>query len=178
MVAFGNYKASVIQQLANDGFDTRGMLFIEEVSTQAPWHVVQLHRLCQMVNENYVDNYGGRQSYLTGDLTQLGPVNATSITRAVMEVYANEQVQLWLNSRRKPKAKSKETLIPSDTADGNRFLMNHPYRTGVELLTKNFRLFELTQQQRAIRDLKHTKQCLQNFRGEHINLQRIVDNYK
>jgi len=60
-----------------------------------------------------------------------------------MEVYANEQVQLWLNARRKPKAKSKETLIPSDTADDNRFLMNHPYRTGVELLTKNIRLFEL-----------------------------------
>jgi len=82
MVAFGNYKASVIQQLANDGFNTRGMLFIEEVSTQAPWHVAQLHRLCQMANKNYVDNYGGQQSYLTGDLTQLGPVNATSITRA------------------------------------------------------------------------------------------------
>jgi len=85
-----------------------------------------------MVNENYVDNYGGRRSYLTGDLTQLGPVNATSITQAVMDVYANEQVQLWLNSRRKPKAKSKETLIPSDTADDNRFLMNHPYCTGLE----------------------------------------------
>jgi len=43
-----------------------------------------------------------------------------------MEVYANEQVLLWLNSRRKPKAKSKETPIPSDTADDNRFLINHP----------------------------------------------------
>ena len=48
----------------------------------------------------------------------------------------------------------------------------------MELLTKNIRLFELTQQQRAIRDPKHTEQCLRNYRGEHINLQRIVDNYK
>ena len=94
MVSFGNCQASVTKQLINDGFDTCGMLFIEEVSTQAPWHVAQLHRLCQMVNNSHIDNCGGRRSCLTGDLTQLGPVNATSMTQAVMEVCANEQVQL------------------------------------------------------------------------------------
>ena len=59
MVRFGNYRPEVMQQLKNDGFDIRGMVFIEEVSTQAPWHVAQLCRLCQQINENYLEYLGG-----------------------------------------------------------------------------------------------------------------------
>jgi len=178
MVAFGRYRADVIKQLQSENFDTRDMLFIEEVSTEAPWHVAHLCRFCQTINNNFVDPYGGRRSYLTGDLTQLGPVNATSIAKATMDIYANAEVQLWMNARRKPRNKSKATLIPSDTDDMNRCLANHPYRTGVDLLTKNIRLFELTQQQRAIKDPAHTNLCLRNYRGERINLRDIIDRYK
>ncbi len=107
MVRLGNYKEQVIADLKREGFDTRGMIFIEEVSTEAPWHVAQLCHLCQLCNGNFEEDFGGRRVFYTGDFTQLGPVRAISITKAIMNAHADEFIQNWLNSRKKVRSRKK-----------------------------------------------------------------------
>jgi hypothetical protein len=69
MVDIGGLNPKIIQDLKRSS-----VIFIEEVSTQAPWHAAQLCRLCQLITDIYEEPFGGCHVILTGDFTQLGPV--------------------------------------------------------------------------------------------------------
>jgi hypothetical protein len=63
------------------------LLIVDEVSTQAPFHLAQLSYACQQCLEVYDKPFGGIPVLLVGDLNQLGPVKAgLSLTQAIMAI--------------------------------------------------------------------------------------------
>ena len=79
---------------------------------------------------------------MLGDYTQLGPVKADSVLKAIMEVYADKTVHKWLTKRNK-KVK-KDSILPSKHKEEDRKWLNHPYRIGAEIMT-SARWCEMTQ---------------------------------
>lgn len=180
MANLGGFKAETIANLRQQGFTVSSVLFLEEVSTQAPWHVAQLCRLCQELNNIFDQPFGGADVLLIGDFTQLGPVLAGhTITQAVMDIHANEEVQQWMSKKRREDSKKKhsKSLIPPKNKDKNRSGVDSPYGLGVDIMTKA-RWFELTQQQRSQTDPKHTGFVQRTYYGERITLDDIKNNYK
>ena len=169
MVRLGDIKADVIKELQDDGFDTSSIVFIEECSTEAPWHIARLCFLCQVANGELDRSFGGCLALLLGDLTQLGPVKAgNSITQAVMDVYADDTVRKWM-AKTKPKKKKDTTILPFDHNEDNRYKADHPYTIGTNLMI-SVRWYEMLQQQRCIEDPEHTKMVNGTYRGMPISL--------
>jgi hypothetical protein len=73
------------------GIDEDTMLiFIEEGSTQAPYHLARLNMACQQATGCNTCDFGGLKCVILADLNQLGPVKAgPSLTEAVIEYYSH-----------------------------------------------------------------------------------------
>lgn len=181
----------IIRDLERKGFSISSVVFIEEVSTQAPWHLAHLCKLCQDISNIHGEPFGGCHVMLIGDFTQLGPVRAGhTITQAVMDIHASREVRKWMAAQRKnaslaakKKNKGDKTtscpcrLVPQLSADHNRHNTNHPYRIGADIATAA-RWYELTQQQRAQRDHKHTEFVHGTYHGKRVAPDTIKRNYK
>ena len=169
MVRLGDFRADVIKELQREGFDTRSIVFIEECSTLAPWHLARLCFLCQVANGELDKTFGGSFAILFGDLTQLGPVEAgNSITQAAMDIYADDAVRKWM-ANKNPKKKKKSTVLPFSRREEERYKANHPYAIGTKLMTM-VRWFEMRQQQRAIEDPGHTHMVNHTYTGKPITM--------
>jgi hypothetical protein len=169
MVRLGDFQADVIKELQSEGFDTTSIVFIEECSTEAPWHLARLCFLCQIANAELDRSFGGCMAILFGDLTQLGPVKAgNSLTQAVMDIHADDTVRKWM-AKGKPKTKKKTTILPFDHKEDNRFKANHPYTIGTNLMT-SVRWYEMLQQQRSVEDPEHTKMVNRTYTGKPITM--------
>ena len=152
-------KDETVQNLRKQNITADSNVYIEEGSTQAPWHIAQLNRLVQLTTNNHDKPFGGCQTTTTADFTQLGPVNSGSIPRAIMEIHACDYIQRWWKKNKRKrncnrKKPSQRLIDDKGSSDNNRFQPNHPYSTGANLLAQA-RIFELTQQQRAILDPGH-----------------------
>ena len=190
----GTVHPDAIQRLLSNGFTIDSITCIEEVSTQAPFHLARADKFvatamnsasCQQhlplsINPSATaQHFGGGLVILIGDLSQLEPVKAgPSLTQAVMDIHADDIAYSVRRSKRqrgekskKKKKPQKETVLPSDDLDQNRFNHNHPYRIGADIIT-NVRLYELTQQQRSI-DPAHTAFVRSTYKGESISLEQL-----
>jgi len=157
-----SFNASVIEDLKKDGFTVSSVVFVEEVSTQAPWHVANLSSLCKEITKVFGEEFGGCHVIFFGDFTQLGPVKAGhSIPQAVFHVHASKEIKRILKIKDKSKSKSNSKL-------------GTPYRQGVDIFTK-VRWFELNKQQRAITDELHSKFVEGNYFGDQLHLHKIKD---
>ena len=177
MIRLGDIRNDVVKSLKDDGFNTDSMIFIEECSTQAPWHLARLSHLCETANRCKVP-FGGCLTTIFGDFNQLGPVMAgASITQAIMDIYADEVVRGWMNRNKNPgRATKSKTILPSIRKEDNKYRENHPYTIGAGLLTKA-RWFEITQQRRS-KDAKHTELITKTYRGEPITMEDLKSRLK
>jgi hypothetical protein len=78
--------------IALTGYDETTMLvLLDEISTQAPFHIARFDLACKQVRNCYDLPFGGLCCVMLGDLHQLGPVKAgPSLTQAVIDVYTHE----------------------------------------------------------------------------------------
>ncbi len=163
-----NFNPSVIADLRKQGLNVSSVVFVEEVSTQAPLYIARLSELCKEVISGSNTEFAGCHVIFIGDFTQLGPVLAgKGIPQAVFDVHGSSQLKRLLRhrqGRRAPGSRDKK-------AHG------HPYRTGVDIFTK-IRWFELNIQQRAITDKIHSKFVEDTYFGEPLHLHRIKDHIK
>jgi hypothetical protein len=182
----------LIKFLHNHGFgiDSAGRDFnevvvgiiLEEISTFSPEMISLLDiRLRQVTGKDRP--FGGLIVLMVGDFGQLGPVEATAIPNAVVDLcqfhsdrnsrrdwLLKEMARLKNIKQRKNKNLSwsglcKKTSLPSATEEiQDRHSEGHPYRMGIDLLT-SAKLFRLTTQKRA-QDAEHRKHVESMFRGE------------
>ena len=67
-----------------------GLIIIDEVSTQAPWHLAQLNYAVQAAVSNTWEPFGGIPVLLVGDFGQLKPVLAgVSLLASVLQLAAH-----------------------------------------------------------------------------------------
>ena len=173
MVKLGKIRADVIKSLQQDGFNTDSMVFIEECSTQAPWHLARLSYLCQRANQRDDAAFGGCLTAIFGDFNQLGPVMAgASITQAIMDIYADEVVRKWMNRNKNPsRSPQSKTILPSIRKEDDKYKETHPYTIGAGLMT-SVRWFEMTQQRRS-KDPRHTELVNKTYRGGRVTMQDL-----
>lgn len=149
---------------------------IDEFGTQAPAHLARKSALCQ-VTGNCEDDFGGRNTILYGDLTQLGPVKVPlGLTQSVMDLYASPSIRTKIAMPgRKTIARSKTnktgTLLPSQPVD-----QKSPNYIGTRLIT-SARWFELSLQQRSS-DSEHNRIVHQLYKGLPITHADIKNKYK
>lgn len=63
-----------------------GLIVVEEVSNQAPWHLAKLSMACKQAMNNHDKPFGGLPILYIGDLRQLDPVKAgLSLTQKIMQ---------------------------------------------------------------------------------------------
>ena len=165
----GDFRATVKQDLINNGLTVSAVVFIEEVSTQAPWHIAQLSQLCQEILPNTSKDFGGCHVILIGDFTQLGPVKAgKTIPQALFEAYGSREIKDLLSNR---STKRRKRPPPSDPSYKDH---TSSLGKGIQIL-RNCKWFELNKQQRAITDTVHTKFIEDTYHGIPIALDRIKD---
>ncbi|CAB9509762.1 Inherit from euNOG: Conserved hypothetical protein [Seminavis robusta] len=152
---------------------------IDEIGTQAPAHLARKDALCKLLSTSD-DPFGGRQTNLYGDLTQLGPVKAgLSLTQAVMDVFASKSI------RSKIVMPGKKKKSPTSMKNGARTMLSgepkyqptHPYLIGTKLMT-SVRWFELTQQQRAVSDPIHSRFVEKLYKGFPLTQMDLKSHYK
>jgi hypothetical protein len=176
-----------IKFAARDFNDIVVGIIVEEISTFSPEMVCHLDIRLRQVTK--IDKpFGGLIVLMVGDFGQLGPVEASPIPNAVVNVcqylsnrnksifIRNEMArQNQIRNRKKKKNRSSKpgrakSSIPSATEEfKDRYSEGHPYRKGVELLT-SARLFHLTTQKRA-QDPVHRDHIESMFRGEKLTFQ-------
>ena len=183
-VQLGNaFNAKIVQKLRAENFQIESVVFVEEVSLEAPWHIAQLCRLCQLINGNFDEPFGGAKAFFTGDLSQLPPVIAgKSIAQAVMDIHASAKVRAWMTRKRRSKKKNPDgtpvrSIIPPIEKGDTRFRLDHPYGLGVDIMT-SVRWYELTQQQRSRDDLDQLRFNRRTYLGENISMADIQKQYK
>jgi len=176
MHEIGQYKAQIIADLRQVGFQLDSFVAVEECSTQAPWHLARFSRMCQCSNGN-VDPFGGCMTLLIGDLTQLGPVMAgPTLTQAVMDINLSNDLRTRL-SQRKTKIPLGDSVLPAERPNDAKYNADHPYTVGARLLT-TAKWFELTKQNRS-KDPRHTVTVRQLYTGQPVSFQDLKDrNYK
>ena len=158
-----DFNAAVIQEIKEEGLGEGGIVFVEEISTQAPWHLASLSALCKRVRDISGEHFGGCHVIFIGDFTQLGPVKAGhSIPQAVFEIFASDAI--------KKKVRKKK----SRKADQHKRGPGSPYQQGVQMFTK-VRWFELNKQQRACTDEVHSAFVEGNYYGDPLHLHKIKD---
>ena len=84
------------------------VVIVDEISTQAPFHLAQLSWAIQQTQEetatsvNMNEFFGGIPAILSGDLNQLGPVKAGDcLTGAVMKVLQHKYGAISKSKRRR-----------------------------------------------------------------------------
>ena len=173
----GDFKDSLLRNLRADGFNKDSFTHIEECSNQAPWHLARIHHLGCCSNNTFDRPFGGSSTTLYCDLSQLGPVRAgASLAQAVMDIYADDSVREWLTKRSSNKT-TKRTILPFVHKDDDRRRINHPFRIGADIMI-GARWFELTQQQRSIKDPYHTHLVNNNYKGEPVTVNAVKNKYK
>ena len=175
-------KNETVQALRKRTITSDSTLHIEEGSTQAGWHVAQLSRLMQLTTGDHDRPFGGMQATTTADYTQIGPVSCGSIPRSIMDIHACTAIQKWWSKNKHKKSRDRKkptkTLIDDKgSSDNNRHQPNHPYSVGANLVT-NARIYELTQQQRAILDPRHIDFVTNHtYKGKPLHPNIIKDRY-
>lgn len=120
------------------------LIVVDEISTQAPWHLAKLSKACQQVKGNDLP-FGGVPIILCGDLMQLEPVKAgNSFPAAIIDMCEN----VWCKPSEKHKQRMNSRRKTSDKPATNRYDPSHPYCVGASII-KHARLFELDEQVRA-----------------------------
>jgi hypothetical protein len=161
-------------------------IILEEISTFSPEMVCLLDVRLQQVTG--IDKpFGNLIVLMVGDFGQLGPVEATPIPNAVVNLcqfelsrnksllIRNEMVRQNKARKRKEKnlsrkpRRAKSSMPPTTEELNNRYSKGHPHRNGIELLT-SAKLFNLTTQKRA-QDVIHRNHIESMFRGEKLTFQ-------
>ena len=156
----------VIAKIKSSGFTIDSVIFVEEVSTQAPWHLSHLSSLCKELTNEFGSSFGGCHVLFFGDFTQLGPVKAgKSIPQAVFEVHAAPDIKKELKKRKLGVSLAKSQ---SNIGKGCGFC------DGVDIFT-SLKWFELNIQQRARGDRVHSKFVEGNYYGDNLHLSKIKD---
>lgn len=160
------FNASVIEDLKRSGLSVSSVVFIEEVSTQAPWHIASLSRLCKEITRVFEADFGGCHVIFFGDFTQLGPVRAGhSIPQALFDRFASKTIKKMLG-KKGSKTKSSKSSKKQSQISAN--------EDGVDLFTR-VKWFELNKQQRALSDPVHSKFIEDNYYGDPLHLKKIKD---
>jgi hypothetical protein len=153
------------------------LLIVDEISTQAPWHLARLSNVCQQVKDNYTEPFGGIPILLVGDLKQLPPVLAgKSLTQALFDIIAVDRGDRSVSRQGKGKKKQAKPAIALPAIDKriklakHKYAKIHPIRVGAELLTRA-RWMELVKSERTD-DAEH-HQVLQTL--YHTNIISTVD---
>jgi hypothetical protein len=137
------------------------ILIVDEISNFPPHILARLSNcLCQLFKCK--DPFGGIPTILVGDMRQMGPVKAVSLTYALMDVISVKKGKKR-NTRSSAVKKMMETQlrnVPVPEEQGvsyavNKYNASHPYRIGAELLG-TARWFELSKNQRY-KDPQHSK---------------------
>jgi hypothetical protein len=138
------------------------LLIVDEISTQAPWHLARLSHVCQQVRNEYKEPFGGIPILLVGDLKQMPPVMAgSSLTQAVFDILAIKAGAKSVSRQGKGKKKQADPKIALPALDKgiklakHRYSKEHPIRVGAEILTQA-RWMELVKSERTA-DLEHDK---------------------
>jgi hypothetical protein len=163
-------------------------IILEEISTFSPEMVCHLDiRLRQVTG---IDKpFGGLIVLMVGDFGQLGPVEASPIPNAVVNLcqfISNRDKSVFIRNemarqnqiRNKKKnnlswkpCRAKSSISSATEEFQHRLSEGHPYRKGIELLT-SARLFHLTTQKRA-QDLVHRDHIESMFRGKKLTFQML-----
>ena len=137
------------------------LIVLDEVSTIAP-HVLSRisNTLCQIFQCD--DPFGGLPIVLVGDLSQMAPVKAKTLTESLIDVTAvkkNERTASRESKKKKnDEATMRSVLLPETngvTYAENRYNSDHPYTKGSNLFS-TAKWFELTKSERSL-DEEHTK---------------------
>jgi hypothetical protein len=138
------------------------LLILDEISTQAPWHLARLSHVCQQVRNNYTEPFGGIPILLVGDFKQLPPVLAgSSLTQALFDIIAVKRGDKSVSRQGKGKKKEAQPAIALPATDKgiklakHKYHKIHPIRVGAELLTQA-RWMELVKSERTD-DAEHDK---------------------
>ena len=187
LVKFLNNHGFGVKFAERDFNDVVVGIIIEEVSTFSPEMLCHLDiRLRQLTK---VDKpFGGLIVLMVGDFGQLGPVEASSIPSAVVNLcqFISQRDKSILirneiarenkirnrkkkNQNRKQPCRAKSCLPSATKEFEHRYSEGHPYRKGIELFT-SARLFHLTTQKRA-QDSIHRNHIESMFRGEKLTFQ-------
>ena len=167
----GTFDADMIRDLRLKGFNKDSLVIVEEVSNQAPWHLARLSAFCQEVTMEHDKPFGGVLVLLVGDLTQLGPVQATPLTNSVMDLNVDHDLRSREITPKKKKALDRPTVLPDTVSASYPYCANHPYAIGSHLFTLA-KWFELSKQQRSI-DPIHTGLVQSNYFGKRITLNSL-----
>ena len=167
----GTFAADRIRDLRMNGFNEDALVIVEEVSNQAPWHLARLSAFCQTVTGHFDKPFGGVLVLLVGDLTQLGPVLATHLTDAVMDLNIDHDLRSTPPSTKKQEALDRPSIVSDDSNPSHQYMANHPYVIGSKLLTLA-QWFELSTQQRSV-DHIHTKLVQSNYIGQKLTFNRL-----
>lgn len=177
MNLMGRFSPDKIHDLRKLGFSKYSIVIVEEVSTQAPWHLARLHRMCQEANNND-EPFGGCLVILIGDFTQLGPVKAGhTFMQAVADIYASKDCLRKMKRNIPSKDHKKKTLFSTQNREDDKYKADSPFRIGTDLLL-SARWFEMNQQQRAAEDLVHTRVVRRTYLCEKISRDDVKDGYK
>jgi hypothetical protein len=138
------------------------LLILDEISTQAPWHLARLSHVCQQAKNSYDEPFGGIPILLVGDLKQLPPVLAgSSLTQALFDIIAVERGDKSVSRQGRGKKKQAQPAVALPAVDKgmklakHRYSHVHPIRVGAELLTRA-RWMELVKSERTD-DAEHDK---------------------
>lgn len=90
-----------MQEMEDVGLSQVSIVTIEEFQSTTPWHLAQLHRVCQL-NRGVDAPFGGCLIIHIGDLRQLPPVEAgPDPPRGVVDVNLdNGLTEMWYNRAR------------------------------------------------------------------------------
>ena len=138
------------------------LIVLDEVSTVAPHVLARISdTLCQVFNCS--DPFGGLPIILAGDLSQMAPVKAKTLTESIMDIAAvsKNEKKPSRESKKKKKDNQEETLrsvlLPEKNGviyAENRYAQGHPYSVGSKLFTQT-KWFELSKIERSV-DPVHT----------------------
>lgn len=167
----GTFSPDLIRDLRRQGFNQDALVIVEEVSNQAPWHLARLESLCQHVTGNLDIPFGGVFVLLVGDLTQLGPVQASHLTDAAMDVNIEHDLRGRQPSKKKKEALDKPSIVPDEADPNFQYVRNHPYIKGTQAFLRA-QWYELSTQQRSVDDV-HTRLVQDNYIGKRLTFNRL-----
>ena len=130
--------------------ETAALIVIDEVSTQAPYHLAKLSYACQLITGK-TEVFGGLPAVLVGDFGQLGPVKAGDpIPKAVIDLIMSELPRTLETNHQIPRRVGAGIKFrPTFTEEMEAKLKpDHPYAKGGEIL-RSACFVEMTQQMRA-----------------------------
>ena len=137
---------------------TASLVVVDEISTQAPWHLAKLAKACRQMTRNHDKPFGGIPIILCGDLMQLEPVKAgKSFPAAIIDMCKNkwcqpndEHKRHMANKKKQQRAdkKTKMTDVNNDDNFDKYDAKHHPYAFGSSIIRSAY-MVELDEQVRT-----------------------------